>query len=150
MKLLSTCRSLVATELSGTKLQKFNALKSSHRMADPDIRNAHQLSTMTQSHLLRISDPMHATAKLLLLVVAAFVTLLFPHARALGVTTVLPNGREIHPAGNWIPVAPYPFALAVRPDGRQMIVPSIGFPFALNIIERPDEPQPPVTRIPPR
>jgi YVTN family beta-propeller protein len=149
MKLLSTCRSLVATELSGTKLQKFNALKSSHRMADPDIRNAHQLSTMTQSNLLRISDPMHASAKFLLLVVAAFVTLLFPHAQALGVTTVLPNGREIHPAGNWIPVAPYPFALAVRPDGRQLIVPSIGFPFALNIIERPDNPQPTVTRIPP-
>jgi YVTN family beta-propeller protein len=54
-----------------------------------------------------------------------------------GVTAVLPNGREIHPAGNWIAVAPYPFALAVRPDGAQLAVPSIGFPFALNVIEGP-------------
>jgi YVTN family beta-propeller protein len=51
-----------------------------------------------------------------------------------GVTAVLPNGRQIHPAGNWIAVAPYPFALAVRPDGGQIAVPSIGFPFALNVI----------------
>jgi YVTN family beta-propeller protein len=65
-----------------------------------------------------------------------------------GVTAVLPNGREIHPAGNWIPLAPYPFALAVRPDGTQVAVPSIGFPFALNIVDRPDTAQPSVTRIP--
>jgi YVTN family beta-propeller protein len=65
-----------------------------------------------------------------------------------GVTAVLPNGREIHPAGNWIPLAPYPFALAVRPDGTQVAVPSIGFPFALNIIDRPDTQQPSVTRMP--
>ncbi len=66
-----------------------------------------------------------------------------------GVTAVLPNGREIHPAGNWIPLAPYPFAIAVRPDGTQVAVPSIGFPFALNIVDRPDTGQPSVTRIPP-
>ncbi len=54
-----------------------------------------------------------------------------------GVTAVLPNGREIRPAGNWIAVAPYPFALAVRADGRQIAVPSIGFPFALNVIDGP-------------
>jgi YVTN family beta-propeller protein len=65
-----------------------------------------------------------------------------------GVTAVLPNGREIHPAGNWIPVAPYPFALAVRPDGGQIAVPSIGFPFALNVIEQPDASIPKVRRIP--
>ena len=40
-----------------------------------------------------------------------------------GVTAVLPNGRVIHPAGNWVPVAPYPFAVAVRPDGQQVAVP---------------------------
>jgi YVTN family beta-propeller protein len=54
-----------------------------------------------------------------------------------GVTAVLPNGRQIHPVGNWIELAPYPFALAVRPDGGQIAVPSIGFPFALNVITGP-------------
>ncbi len=65
-----------------------------------------------------------------------------------GVTAVLPNGREIHPAGNWIPLAPYPFALAVRPDGAQIAVPSIGFPFALNVVDRPDADHPAVRRMP--
>lgn len=65
-----------------------------------------------------------------------------------GVTAVLPNGREIHPAGNWIPLAPYPFALAVRPDGAQIAVPSIGFPFALNLIDNPADDAPQVTRMP--
>ena len=65
-----------------------------------------------------------------------------------GVTAVLPNGREIHPAGNWIPVAPYPFALAVRPDGEQIAVPSIGFPFALNVISDPASTAPSVRRMP--
>ena len=65
-----------------------------------------------------------------------------------GVTAVLPNGREIHPAGNWIPVAPYPFALAVRPDGGQIAVPSIGFPFALNVIAEPASAEPTVRRMP--
>jgi YVTN family beta-propeller protein len=65
-----------------------------------------------------------------------------------GVTAVLPNGREIHPAGNWIPVAPYPFALAVRPDGAQIAVPSIGFPFALNVVSDPAGSAPSVQRMP--
>ncbi|MGA2535961.1 MAG: bifunctional YncE family protein/alkaline phosphatase family protein [Terracidiphilus sp.] len=65
-----------------------------------------------------------------------------------GVTAVLPNGREIHPAGNWIPLAPYPFALAVRADGAQIAVPSIGFPFALNVIANPAASQPGVRRMP--
>ena len=65
-----------------------------------------------------------------------------------GVTAVLPNGREIHPAGNWIALAPYPFALAVRPDGGQIAVPSIGFPFALNVIADPAGAQPTVRRMP--
>jgi YVTN family beta-propeller protein len=64
------------------------------------------------------------------------------------VTAVLPNGRTIHPAGNWIPLAPYPFALAVRPDGREISVPSIGFPFALNVIENPDGKKPTVRQMP--
>lgn len=67
---------------------------------------------------------------------------------AQGVSAVLPNGREIHPAGTWIPVAPYPFALAVSPDGSEAAVPSIGFPFALNIISRPDAATPSVRRLP--
>lgn len=55
-----------------------------------------------------------------------------------GVRAVLPNGREIRPAGEWISLAPYPFAIALRRDGSQAAVPSIGFPFALNIVEHPD------------
>jgi YVTN family beta-propeller protein len=66
-----------------------------------------------------------------------------------GVTATLPNGREIHPAGNWIPLAPYPFALAVRPDGAQIAAPSIGFPFALNVIDAPDDEHPSLRRMPP-
>ncbi|MFZ0742901.1 MAG: hypothetical protein WAM85_00750 [Terracidiphilus sp.] len=65
-----------------------------------------------------------------------------------GVTAVLPNGREIHPVGNWIPLAPYPFALAVRPDGAQIAAPSIGFPFALNVIDQPAGAAPTVRRFP--
>ncbi len=65
-----------------------------------------------------------------------------------GVTAVLPNGRQIRPAGNWIPLAPYPFALAVRPDGAQIAVPSIGFPFALNVVNQPASPSPQVLRLP--
>jgi len=91
---------------------------------------------------------MHGTARLRPLAAAVIAAACFAHARTPGVTAVLPNGREIHPAGNWIPLAPYPFALAVRPDGQQIAVPSIGFPFALNIIDSPDSPQPKVTRMP--
>ena len=65
-----------------------------------------------------------------------------------GVSAILPNGRAIHPVGNWVPLAPYPFALAVRQDGDQIAIPSIGFPFALNVIDHPSEPSPPVRRMP--
>ena len=65
-----------------------------------------------------------------------------------GVSAVLPNGREIRPVGTWIPLAPYPFALAVRPDGGQLAVPSIGFPFALNVIDTPADGRPTVRRMP--
>lgn len=47
--------------------------------------------------------------------------------------TVLPNGRKITPAGAWFTTAPYPFAVAVRPDGRQLAIPSVGWPFSLNV-----------------
>src|ERR1035437_2733094 len=72
-----------------------------------------------------------------------------PLAAQMSVTAVLPNGREIHPAGNWIPLAPYPFALAVRPDGAQVAAPSIGFPFALNVVDGPADDRPTVRRMPP-
>jgi YVTN family beta-propeller protein len=61
---------------------------------------------------------------------------------------VLPNGRTIAPAGKWIPLAPFPFALAVRPDGQQIVAPSIGWPFSLNIIDTPEAASPGVQRIP--
>jgi YVTN family beta-propeller protein len=60
----------------------------------------------------------------------------------------LPNGRLITPQGDWHPVAPFPFALAVRPDGRQIVLPCIGWPFSLSVIDRPDSPEPRVTTIP--
>ncbi len=85
------------------------------------------------------------------LLALACLTVLFnaPVVRSqTGVTAVLPNGREIHPSGNWIPLAPYPFALAVRPDGGQLAVPSIGFPFALNVVDRPQALDASVRRMP--
>src|SRR5579863_5836060 len=87
-------------------------------------------------------------ASLRLLALTSLVSLCAFAAAQTGVTAVLPNGREIHPAGNWIPVAPYPFALALRPDGAQIAVPSIGFPFALNVIDQPDGSSPTVRRWP--
>ena len=65
-----------------------------------------------------------------------------------GLHVVLPNGREIMPAGRWIAVAPYPFAMALKRDGSEAAVPSIGFPFALNVIAHPDEERATVRRMP--
>jgi YVTN family beta-propeller protein len=77
--------------------------------------------------------------------VLAFTPIMFAKT---GVTSILPDGREIHPAGNWISVAPYPFALAVRPDGAQIVVPSIGWPTALNVITEPTNANPTVNQMP--
>lgn len=71
------------------------------------------------------------------------------YAAETGVSAILPNGRQIHPVGNWIPLAPYPFALAITPDGSQIAIPSIGFPFALNLITNPASAKPLVQRLPP-
>ena len=60
----------------------------------------------------------------------------------------LPSGRLITPEGAWHTVAPFPFALAVRPDGQQIALPCIGWPFSLNIIDHPDSPDAHVTPIP--
>jgi YVTN family beta-propeller protein len=60
----------------------------------------------------------------------------------------LPNGRLITPAGVTTPLAPFPFALAVRPDGGQIVAPSIGWPFALNIVDDPASAEPSIHRIP--
>src|SRR5579863_4727280 len=87
-------------------------------------------------------------ASLRLLALTSLVSLCAFAAAQTGLTAVLPNGRQIHPAGNWIPVAPFPFALAVRPDGAQLAVPSIGFPFALNVIADPASSAPQVRRMP--
>jgi YVTN family beta-propeller protein len=76
-----------------------------------------------------------------LLVLLAFLTL---QAQV----TTIPNGRRITPAGDWIPVAPFPSSLAIRPDGRQLVSPSLGFPFALNIIRDPGGADRKVTQIP--
>ncbi len=66
-----------------------------------------------------------------------------------GIEAILPNGRQIRPAGKWIPLAPYPFAIALKPDGSQAAIPSIGFPFALNVIDDPDAAAPNLRKMPP-
>jgi YVTN family beta-propeller protein len=60
----------------------------------------------------------------------------------------IPNGRQITPIGDWISVAPFPFALAISPDGQQLIAPSLGFPFALNVIDGPASTERKVMQIP--
>ena len=72
----------------------------------------------------------------LLVVVVLLPGFLLAQTPAVGAVTV-PNGRQITPLGDWISVAPFPFALAVRPDDQQLAAPSLGFPFALNVIDRP-------------
>ncbi|MBW4025953.1 MAG: bifunctional YncE family protein/alkaline phosphatase family protein [Acidobacteria bacterium] len=62
---------------------------------------------------------------------------------------VLPNGRSITPTGNWTVLAPFAYAVAVRPDGTQLTVPSIGWPFSLNILDHPDSSGARVQQIPP-
>jgi YVTN family beta-propeller protein len=69
-------------------------------------------------------------------------------AAASSIEARLPNGRLITPEGAWITVAPFPFALALRPDGQQIALPCIGWPFSLSIIDHPDSDQPRVTTIP--
>lgn len=86
-------------------------------------------------------------ARIFLMAAAGMFTLCSAASES-GAPARLPNGREIHPVGGWIPVAPYPFALAVRPDGGQIAIPSIGFPFALNVIDSPADPDPGVRRMP--
>ena len=66
----------------------------------------------------------------------------------IGVTAILPNGRQIRPVGTWITLAPYPFAIALKPDGSEASVPSIGFPFALNVISHPESEAATVRRMP--
>src|ERR1700749_784328 len=65
-----------------------------------------------------------------------------------GVHAVLPDGREIRPAGNWIATFPFPFGIALKPDGSEATVPSIGYPFGLNIISHPDSAEPGQPRLP--
>jgi YVTN family beta-propeller protein len=62
--------------------------------------------------------------------------------------TGLINGRIITPAGDPVQLAPFPFAMTLRPDGDQLVAPSIGFPFALNIVDHPGIATRSVRRIP--
>ena len=79
---------------------------------------------------------------------ACLLTICLPALSQTGVKAILPNGRQIRPAGTWIPLAPYPFAIALKADGSQAAVPSIGFPFALNVIDHPDAAAPAVRKLP--
>src|ERR1700722_10543327 len=85
---------------------------------------------------LRMLGGFGLKALLLLIVLSSLTVSLLAQAQSVGATAI-PNGRQITPLGDWIPVAPFPFALALRPDGRQLVAPSLGFPFALNVIDRP-------------
>ncbi|MBW8749573.1 MAG: hypothetical protein JF584_18870 [Acidobacteria bacterium] len=58
---------------------------------------------------------------------------------------ILPNGRAIDPVGTWTPIAPMPFALAVSPDGKHLVAPSIGWPY---IIDNPGSSSPRYRRFP--
>ena len=75
-----------------------------------------------------ILNPMFSSPVFRSLLIASFAAaaLASAIAPAQSATAILPNGREIRPAGKWIQLAPYPFALAVRPDGGQIAIPSIG------------------------
>ena len=88
-----------------------------------------------------------ASFGILTLVSVAVPAMAQPGVQA-GVEAILPNGRQIRPAGNWIPLAPFPFAIALNADGSQAAIPSIGFPFALNVIDHPDAAIPTVRRMP--
>jgi YVTN family beta-propeller protein len=81
-------------------------------------------------------------------IIVSFLVAAPPSFSQTGVQAVLPNGRQILPAGNWIPLAPYPFAVALKPDGSEAAIPSIGFPFALNVISHPDGDAPTVVKLP--
>lgn len=72
-----------------------------------------------------------------------------PSAVLTHISAILPDGREIRPSGAWIPLAPYPFAMALKADGSEAAIPSIGFPFALNVVSSPALPSATVRRLPP-
>lgn len=54
--------------------------------------------------------------------------------------TTLINGRTINPAGEQVQLAPFPFTMAISPNGEQLVAPSIGWPFALNVVQHPGVP----------
>jgi YVTN family beta-propeller protein len=85
--------------------------------------------------------------RVLVLVMAVAAAVSLP-MRGQDLSATLPNGRRITPAGSWIKVAPFPYTLALRPGGDQVVVPSIGWPFSLNIIDHPGVRRVAVQRIP--
>ena len=70
-------------------------------------------------------------------------------AETLAQSATLPNGRRVTPAGETIQLAPFPFAMTMRPDGKQIVAASIGWPFSLNIIDASGSGTGGVQRIPP-
>ncbi len=88
----------------------------------------------------------HASTRLLLAAAGLGLIVMPPPGQAQA--TILPNGREIRPAGRATHLAPYPFAIALRHDGSQAAIPSIGFPFALNIISGLTNPEPSAQMLP--
>lgn len=52
-------------------------------------------------------------------------------------SSALPNGRTIEPVGKWTWVSSFPYTLSIRPDGKQLVTPSVGTPFALSVVDDP-------------
>jgi YVTN family beta-propeller protein len=70
------------------------------------------------------------------------------HAATYAAPVTLPNGRLITPIGTTEYLGPFPFTMTMSPNGRQIIAPSIGWPYALNIISNPSSAHPTIQRIP--
>jgi YVTN family beta-propeller protein len=95
-----------------------------------------------------VSMPFRLLSASLAAVASILTVAAIPAVSQTGVTAILPNGRQIRPIGNWIPLQPFPFAIALKSDGSQAAIPSIGFPFALNVVDHPDAPEPAVRKMP--
>ena len=78
----------------------------------------------------------------------ACLTVCSSYAAARPVAAVLPNGRLVTPVGTTEYIGPFPFTMALSPNGHQIVAPSIGWPFALNIIDDASSPHPHIHRIP--
>lgn len=78
----------------------------------------------------------------------ACLTLAASAATAQSKPAILPNGRHVTSIGTTEYTGPFPFTMTMSPNGRQIVAPSIGWPYALNIITNPSSAHPQIQRIP--